>query len=455
MAAAPIFPSDFVFGSATASYQIEGAVAEGGRLPSIWDTFSHTPGKVVGGDTGDVADDHYHRLDEDLDLMASYNLDAYRFSIAWPRIQPGGSGPVNPEGVAFYDRLIDGLLERGITPTATLYHWDLPQALEDAGGWPSRATAERFAEYAALCGAAFGDRITTWTTINEPWCIAYLGYALGVHAPGRRNLTDAFAAVHHVNLAHGLAVQALRASASGSPQYSITNNLDTVRPASAEPADVQAAALYRMLANEVWTGPQLRGAYPEGLFEVTAPVADWSWVRDGDLAVINQPIDVLGLNWYTPHYVRAATTAGPGGLGLPLEFVDLPGERTDIGWLIDDSGLEEMLVGLGRDFPGLPIVVTENGAAYDDAVVAGRVHDERRVRYLHDHIAATHRAMAAGVPVVGYYVWSLLDNFEWAEGYAKRFGITHVDYDTLVRTPKDSALWFAELARTKVLPPRP
>lgn len=449
------FPADFVFGSATASYQIEGAATEDGRTPSIWDVFSHTPGKVVDGDTGDVACDHYHRLDDDLDLMASYGLHAYRFSIAWPRIQPGGSGPVNPAGVAFYDRLIDGLLERGIEPTATLYHWDLPQELEDAGGWPNRDTAERFAEYASLCGQAFGDRITTWTTLNEPWCIAYLGYAFGRHAPGRRNFEDALRAAHTLNLGHGRAIQALRDVVTNEPRYSITHNFATLRPASDSPEDHEAVRRLDLLYNGIWTGPELQGAYPEGLFEATRSITDWSFVADTDLSTIHQPIDVLGLNWYTPHYVAASDAASESVPGLGLTEVVVPGEVTDMGWVIDASGLSQELGRLAQDFPGVALMVTENGAAFDDPVIEGRVHDERRIRYLHDHIAAVHDAMTAGAPVVGYYVWSLMDNFEWAEGYRKRFGITHVDYDTLVRTPKDSSQWFALLARTGSLPPRP
>lgn len=457
------FPSDFVFGSATASYQIEGAVAEGGRGPSIWDTFSHTPGKVVNGDTGDVACDHYHRLDADLDLMASYHLDAYRFSIAWPRIQPTGSGPANPEGIAFYDRLIDGLLERGIAPTCTLYHWDLPQALEDAGGWPHRDTAERFAEYAALCGEAFGDRIRQWTTLNEPWCSTYLGYAMGTHAPGRRDPVDALRAAHTLNLAHGKAVQALRQVVRTDPSYSITFNLVTAKPASESPEDAAVVAKVQQLNNRIFTSPVLFGRYDDLLLETTAPYTDWGFVRDGDLADIHQPLDVLGLNWYTPQTYRHVP---PRPLGFGEEWVptanigiddvedvtdalDLP--RTDMGWVIDPDALEQQLRAMADEFPGMPLVITENGCAYDDPVVDGRCHDGRRLDYLHAHLAAVHRAREAGAPVVGYYVWSLMDNFEWAEGYAKRFGITHVDYETQVRTPRDSALWYARLATTHTL----
>ncbi len=456
-----IFPAGFVFGSATASYQIEGAVHEGGRGPSIWDTFSHTPGKVVNGDTGDVAVDHYHRLHDDLDLMRTYHLDAYRFSIAWPRIQPTGRGAANPAGLAFYDRLIDGLLERGISPTATLYHWDLPQALEDAGGWPERATAEAFAEYASICANAFGDRITTWTTLNEPWCIAHLGYGIGRHAPGRHDPVAVLRAAHHLNLAHGLAVQAVRAAAINDPALSVTFNLTTVRPESDSPADALVVEKVRQLDNRIFTSPVLKGRYDDLLVETTAPYTDWSFVGDGDLNQIQQPIDVLGLNWYTPQTVRAVTptplTFGDqwvptNHIGIDnVEVVRVEAPRTEMDWVIDASGLEQQLLDMAAEFPGIPLVVTENGCAFDDPVVDGRCHDARRVDYLRDHLSAVHRAIEAGAPVVGYYVWSLLDNFEWAEGYAKRFGITHVDYETQVRTAKDSALWYADLARTREL----
>ena len=458
------FPDDFVFGSATASYQIEGGVHEDGRGPSIWDTFSHTAGTTANGDTGDVADDHYHRLDTDLDLMARYHLDAYRFSIAWPRIQPTGSGPVNRAGIDFYNRLIDGLLERGISPTCTLYHWDLPQALEDAGGWPNRDTAERFAEYAAICGEAFGDRIEQWTTLNEPWCTAHLGYGIGVHAPGRQDPLDLLRSVHTLNLAHGLGVQALRSSVQRpDAKYSITFNLQTVVPASDAPGDLEVAEKVRHVNNRLFTSPVMFGRYEPELLEITRRYTDWGFVRDGDLEAIHQPIDVLGLNWYTPAWVKQVKPFAleSEGSWIPTTNIgvddvravasDLP--ATDMSWPIEPSGLERQLLDMAAEFPGVPLVITENGCAYDDPVVGGRCHDARRVDSLTRHISAVRRAMSQGAPVVGYYVWSLMDNFEWAEGYGKRFGITHVDYETQVRTPKDSALWYSRLASTKILPP--
>jgi beta-glucosidase len=461
------FPADFVIGSATASYQVEGAAQEDGRGPSIWDTFSRTPGKTLNGDSGDVADDHYHRLESDLDLMKDLGIEAYRFSIAWPRIQPNGSGAVNRAGLDFYGRLIDGLLERDIRPIATLYHWDLPQPLEDAGGWPVRDTAHRYADYAAIVGAEFGDRVDTWTTLNEPWCSAYLGYGSGAHAPGRTDGAAALAAVHHLNLAHGLGLQALRAASTGAPQYSVTLNFHVLRPGTTDPADA-ADAVRRIdgLANRVFTGPMLRGAYPSDVLEDTASVTDWSFVQPGDLEQIAQPIDVLGVNYYSTATVRSwdgvspkqsadghkpsAGTAWPGSENV--EFLEQSGPYTAMGWNIAPEGLEELLVSLHEQFPSTPLMITENGAAFDDVVTDGAVHDPERVDYLRRHFVAAHRAMARGVDLRGYLVWSLLDNFEWAYGYSKRFGIVHVDYDSLERTVKDSGLWVAEVASTHRVP---
>ncbi|TRY18051.1 beta-glucosidase [Tessaracoccus rhinocerotis] len=461
-----VFPPGFVLGSATAAFQIEGAADEDGRGPSIWDTFSHTPGKVWNGDTGDVACDHYHRWEQDLDLMVDLGLDAYRFSIAWPRIQPTGRGPANPAGLDFYGRLVDGLLERGIKPVATLYHWDLPQTLEDEGGWAVRSTAEAFADYATIVGEALGDRIDTWTTLNEPWCSAYLGYGQGGHAPGRTEPAAALAAVHHLNLAHGLGLQALRAASTGDPDYSVTLNFHVLRGVG----DGAAEATRRIdaLANRAFTGPMLRGSYPEDLLADTASVTDWSFVRDGDLATVHQPIDVLGINYYSTTTVQlwdgrserqghdghkaSAGTAWPGSDGV-VEFVAQPGPHTAMGWNIAPEALEELLLDLHAQFPDQPLMVTENGAAFDDVVGPdGSIADVERIDYLRRHFTAAHRALEAGVDLRGYFVWSLLDNFEWGYGYAKRFGIVRVDFDTLERTPKDSATWFRELTATRHLP---
>jgi beta-glucosidase len=459
------FRPDFLIGSATASYQIEGAAHEDGRGPSIWDTFSHTPGKIVNGDTGDVADDHYHRLDSDLDLMAELGLEAYRFSIAWPRVQPTGSGAANEKGLGFYSRLVDGLLARGIRPIATLYHWDLPQELEDAGGWPVRDTAKRFADYAAIAGAALGDRVHTWTTLNEPWCSAYLGYGSGAHAPGRTNGRDALAAVHHLNLAHGLGLQALRSSvANVDAQYSATLNFHVLRHGDDNAED--AVRRIDALANRAFTGPMLRGEYPADLLEDTRDVTDWAFVEPGDLDLIKQPIDFLGVNYYATATVRtwdgvspkqsadghkpSSGTAWPGS--EDVEFLTQPGPYTEMGWNIAPEGLEELLVSLSEQFPELPLIITENGAAFADVEIEGRVHDDKRVDYLSRHFVAAHRAIERGVDLRGYMVWSLMDNFEWGYGYSKRFGIIHVNYDTLERVVKDSGLWLADVARSKRIP---
>ena len=443
------FPANFVFGSATASYQIEGAVREDGRGPSIWDTFSHTPGRVVNGDTGDVADDHYHRLDADLDLMKRLGLEAYRFSIAWPRIQPTGSGAVNPKGLEFYGRLVDGLLERGIVPVATLYHWDLPQALEDANGWVNRDTAYRFAEYAAHTVEALGDRVHTWTTFNEPWCSAYLGYGSGAHAPGRTNGADALAAVHHLNLAHGLAVPEIRRAATNDPELSITLNLHVIR--GDHETSPEAKRRIDALANRAFLSPLMRGRYDADLLEDTAAVTDWSFVRPGDETQIHQPIDVLGVNYYTGWLFSGVDEDGriydddgavvtrPVPRGRPV---------TAMGWEIVPECFTELLVRISQDYPGLPIVIPENGAAFDDVPEAdGSIEDSDRTAYLAAHIAAVADARTQGADIRGYLAWSLMDNFEWAYGYDKRFGIVRVDYDTQVRTPKQSALWFRDTAR--------
>ena len=458
------FAPDFLIGSATASYQIEGAVHEDGRGPSIWDTFSHTPGRIVDGDTGDVADDHYHRLESDLDLMASLGLEAYRFSIAWPRIQPLGSGEPNAAGLDFYSRLVDGLLARGIRPIATLYHWDLPQALEDEGGWTNRETAYRFAEYARVVGAALGDRVATWTTLNEPWCSAYLGYGSGAHAPGRTEPLAALQAVHHLNLAHGLATRALRAVVSNDPEFSVTLNFHVLRGDDA--SSPEAVRRIDALANRAFTGPLLRGEYPADLLADTAAITDWSFVHDGDLDTIRQPIDFLGVNYYSTATVRMWDGTAPrqnadghkdvGGSPWPgstdVEFLVQAGPYTAMGWNIAPDGLEGLLVSLHEQFPGTPLVITENGAAFDDEVVDGAVHDAERVDYLQRHFTAAHRAIARGVDLRGYLVWSLLDNFEWGYGFSKRFGIVHVDYDTQQRTVKDSGAWVAELIDSRRIP---
>ena len=465
------FPDDFVWGSATASYQIEGAVNEGGRGPSIWDTFSHTPGKTLNGDTGDVADDHYHRWPEDVRHIADLGLDAYRLSIAWPRVQPGGTGDFNPEGIRFYSDLLDALIKVGVKPVVTLYHWDLPQELEDAGGWTNRATAEAFAVYARRMAEEFGDRVDVWTTLNEPWCTSLLGYASGVHAPGISDPAKALAAIHHLNLAHGLAAREIRDVLGDETQISITLNLHVVRPDDpSSEADLAAKAKADEIANESFLGPLLLGAYPSGLLERTAGITDWSFVRDGDLEITRQPLSVLGVNFYSTQRARAWSGEGErqqadghkDAAGTPwigaedVEFLPQPGPQTAMGWNIEPAGLTDLLLELHERFPELPMMVTENGAAFEDEVTVTdgvkRVHDERRVQYLHDHVEALGKARDAGADVRGYFAWSLLDNYEWAWGYDKRFGIIRVDYDTQERIWKDSAHWYRRLATTGALP---
>ncbi|HET6260041.1 GH1 family beta-glucosidase [Pseudonocardia sp.] len=464
------FPPGFLWGSATASYQIEGAVDEGGRTPSIWDTFSHTPGRVERGNTGDVADDHYHRFREDVAIMARLGLASYRFSVSWPRITPqvtaDSLGPVNPEGIRFYSDLVDALLAVGISPSITLYHWDLPQSLEDTGGWTARSTAERFGEYAEVVAAALGDRVPLFITLNEPWCSAYLGYASGVHAPGRTDDAAALTAVHHLNLAHGLAAGSIRRAAPAS-RVALTLNLAWVCPETDSPQDAEAARRVDGLQNRVFLDPVLRGSYPADVQADTAAVTDWSFVRPGDLEVISAPLDVLGVNYYSPTRVRHWTRERPKehadghgeGKASPwiacddVEFPFQHDRKTDMGWSIDPRGMTELLRRVAREAPGCEIMVTENGAAFPDVVNGdGRVVDTDRIDYLRSHLAAVHEAIEDGAPVTGYYLWSLLDNFEWAWGYAKRFGIVHVDYDTQARTPKDSALFYADVIRRNAVP---
>ncbi|MEU0671853.1 GH1 family beta-glucosidase [Streptomyces sp. NPDC006172] len=461
------FPPAFLWGAATSAYQIEGAVREDGRTPSIWDTFSHTPGRTAGGETGDIAVDHYHRYRDDVALMAELGLSAYRFSISWSRVQPTGRGPAVQVGLDFYRRLVDELLDKGIKPAITLYHWDLPQELEDAGGWPERDTAHRFAEYAQIVGEALGDRVEHWITLNEPWCSAFLGYASGVHAPGRTDPAASLRAAHHLNLAHGLGTSALRSAMPARNSIAISLNSSVVRPLSQTEADLAAVRTIDDLANGVFHGPLLRGAYPETLLASTSSITDWSFVLDGDLRTIQQPLDALGLNYYTPTLVSASDadpkgprTDGHGASSYSpwpgaddVAFHQTPGERTEMGWTVDPTGLHDLIMRYAKEAPGLPLYITENGAAYDDKPDAdGRVHDPERVAYLHGHLRAVRRAIAEGADVRGYFLWSLLDNFEWAYGYQKRFGAVYVDYATLARTPKSSALWYAQAAKTGTLP---
>ena len=451
------FPDGFAWGTATASYQIEGAVDEDGRSPSIWDTFSHTPGRVDNGDTGDVADDHYHRYQEDVQLMADLGTGWYRFSLAWPRLQPGGEGSLNEAGVDFYSRLVDALLARGITPWVTLYHWDLPQALQDRGGWPARDTAERFAEYAAAVYERLHDRVRHWTTLNEPWVSAFLGHATGRHAPGIQDPEAALRAAHHLMLGHGLAIDAMRARGDRDSVFGITLNVSPVAAAGDDPADADADAARRAdgLTNRIFLDPLLRGGYPQDVLDAVRGVTDGAHVHDGDAERICVPLDFLGINYYYRTVVRAGTGEQPTPwVGNPdIERVERGLPQTEMGWEIDPDGLYDFLTRVARDYPGVPLYVTENGAAFADSKAAdGAVHDPERIDYLDAHFRAAHRAIADGVDLRGYFVWSLMDNFEWSFGYSKRFGLIHVDYETLERTPKDSARWYAQVTRANGLP---
>ncbi len=437
----PAFPAGFDWGVATAAYQIEGAVAEGGRGDSIWDTFCRRPGVIRDGHTGDVACDHYHRWARDVALMADLGITAYRFSIAWPRVQPGGKGPANEAGLDFYERLTDALLAAGITPVPTLYHWDLPQPLEDDGGWLSRDTASRFADYASLAAGRLADRIGRWITLNEPFVVTAFGYALGMHAPGKALMTGALPTAHYQLLGHGLATAALRAA--GARQVMITNNYSPAWAASDLAADVAAAAAYDVLLNRLFTDPVLLGRYPDlGAFGVGPGGMDC--VADGDLAVISAPVDGLGVNYYNPSRLSALP-----GSPLPFQMEPIPGYPvTAFGWPVVPAGLTELLTSLRDRYAAAlpPVYITENGCSVADEVADdGTVDDQARIGYLDGHLRAVHDAIEAGVDVRGYFEWTFTDNFEWTEGYHQRFGLVFTDFETQRRIPKASFAWYRDL----------
>ncbi len=418
------FGPDFTFGAATAAYQIEGGQTDG-RGPAIWDSFAATPGNTDKGDSGVMACDHYNRWPEDLDLMRDAGFDAYRFSFAWPRLIPAGTGAVNDKGVDFYDRLIDGMLKRGIKPYATLYHWDLPSPLQDKGGWMNRDIAGWFADYAVLVQQKFGDRLDAMATINEPWCVAFLSHFIGAHAPGYRDIRATARAMHHVLLAHGTAVNALRAE--GATNLGIVLNLQKSEPATDSPADKAATHLFDGIFNRWYLDGVLKGEYPA---DIVKRLGDH--LPDGfadDMAVVGTPIDWLGINYYT----RSLIADDPATPAFPAKPVDGPLEKTDIGWEIYPQGLTDLLVRVSDEYKKLPIFVTENGMAEVEGI-----DDPRRVNYYEAHLKAVLEAQRQGADVRGYFAWSLLDNFEWAEGYAKRFGLVHVDYETQKRSPKAS-----------------
>ncbi|WP_030809339.1 GH1 family beta-glucosidase [Streptomyces sp. NRRL F-2799] len=435
-------PDNFRWGTATSAYQIEGAVAEDGRSPSIWDTFSHTPGKIDGDDNGDTACDHYHRWRDDLGLMRQLGVDMYRLSVAWPRVMPGGDGPVNPKGLAFYDELTDALLEAGITPSVTLYHWDLPQVLQDRGGWPERDTAEHFAAYASAVAERLGDRVTHWATLNEPLCSAWIGHLEGKMAPGWTDLTAAVRASYHLLLGHGLATQAIRAAASDA-EIGIVTNLSTVHAATDSPEDVAAAHRQDGHVNRWWLDPVHGRGFPADMVEVYGVELP---ARPGDLEAIATPLDWLGLNYYMPAHV-ADDPNGPAPYTRSVRREGVP--RTGMDWEIDASGIETLLLRLTEEYGARKIYVTENGSSFPDRVGPdGTVDDPERRAYLESHLAACASAAAKGAPLAGYFAWSLMDNFEWAYGYDKRFGLFHVDYATQARTIKASGRRYAEIIDT-------
>lgn len=462
------FPSDFLFGVATAAYQIEGAAHEDGRTDSIWDTFSRVPGAVVNGDNGDVACDHYHRYRDDVAMMADLGLQTYRFSTSWARVRPDG-GPVNPAGLDFYSRLVDELLAHGIKPWLTLYHWDLPQAIEEVGGWTNRDTALRFADYALDVHDALGDRVTAWTTLNEPWCSSFLSYTGGEHAPGRQDPTAGLAAAHHLLLGHGTVVEQLR-QRDPSLQLGITLNLSVVDPVDADdPADLDAARRIDGQFNRVFLDPIFRGEYPADLLEDVTGLGLERFIHDGDLATISAPIDALGVNYYHGELVGGHPAAdgeqrGAAPSELPKRSPFPAAESvvwhpqglpvTAMGWDVQPEGLTRLLRRVHEEYThgDVQLFVTENGAAYEDvAEPDGSVHDDDRVDFLRSHLGAILDAVEQGVPVGGYFYWSLMDNFEWAWGYDKRFGLVRVDYDTQLRTLKDSALDYRRIIAGRAL----
>ncbi len=443
------FPTGFQFGVATAAHQIEGAVDEGGRSPSIWETFAHTPGKTRNGEHADVTVDHYHRFREDVDLMADLGVDTYRFSIAWSRLLAPGMEDLNSEGVAFYRELCQLLLDNGITPTATLYHWDLPQELQDRGGWVNPASIDWFRTYAVLAKEALGDLIKTWATFNEPWCTAFLGYSSGEHAPGIKDAPTSFVAAHHLMIAHHEAVEAMQTTnPHDDDRLGIVLNLIPAWPASDSPEDLRAAQGVDDVHNGLFAGAVLFGEYPDGILEIHERMGVADQIDLDRLAAVRTSIDFLGVNYYNINHIEYVEGAAPMPAWPGAENARVtrpPGELTDMGWGVEPEGITWMLKRIHDWAPGLPLMITENGAAYPDVVAAdGAVHDPKRTDYIQRHIAAVHDAIEAGVNVVAYYVWSLLDNYEWAKGYSMRFGIVRVDYETQTRTVKDSGIWYRD-----------
>jgi beta-glucosidase len=432
------FPSDFSWGCSTASYQIEGSTTADGRGPSIWDSFCRVPGKVYGGMTGDLACDSYVKWKDDVALLEELGVDSYRYSISWPRVQPKGSGKALQAGLDYYKKFADALGEAGIGSAVTLYHWDLPQALEDLGGWPRRDTALRFAEYVDIVFRALGDRVGRWFTLNEPWCSAILGYELGIHAPGRKDKAEAYKAAHHLLLGHGLAVQAYRATSLKAP-IGIVVNAMTPRPATRDVADIAAADRAADQGTALWLDPIYGRGYPQRHLSARGLSMP---ILPGDLDIIAAPIDFVGINYYSEKAVAADASAPEGYKDVPTWQ-----DKTEMGWDIVPEGLYRMIMTISKGWPVKEIYITENGAAFVDKIdEGGRIRDRGRIDYLRSHLDACRRAIAEGAPLKGYYAWSLMDNFEWAFGYSKRFGLVHVDPETGARKPKDSYYFFRDLA---------
>ncbi len=442
------FPADFLWGVATSAYQIEGAWNEDGKGESIWDRYTHTPGNIKDGCNGDVACNHYHRWPEDIRLMQQLGVQTYRFSVSWSRIFPAGRGQVNPAGLDFYDRLVDGLLAANIIPNLTLYHWDLPQALQDEGGWPARSTAEAFVDYADTVSRRLGDRVPMWSTFNEPFCSAFLGYWIGRHAPGIQDMDQMLAASHHLLLAHGWSLPVLRQNAPDA-EVGIVLNMNVQQPASASQPDFDVARIEDGILNRWYADAVFGRGYPADIVAHFDRPMDF--IRPGDMQTIGSVNDFIGLNYYNRTIHRANV---PESENLPqTRFMAPRSEWTEMGWEIYPDGLYELLCRLHFDYQAPKIYVTENGCSFSNGPGPdGRIADQRRLNYLRDHFIAAHRAIQAGVPLAGYYVWSLMDNFEWGEGYTQRFGIVWTDYETLDRTPKDSALWYRDvIARNGVV----
>ncbi|THV40926.1 GH1 family beta-glucosidase [Glycomyces buryatensis] len=452
------FPAGFSWGAATSSYQVEGSPSADGRGKSIWDTFVATPGRVLDGSDGEVAIDSYNNINGDVALIKQLGLNSYRFSLSWPRVCPEGTTEVNRAGLDYYSRLVDALIKADITPWITLYHWDLPQALEDAGGWPKRETALRFAEFAKIAHAELGDRVKHWITVNEPWCSAFLGYSSGEHAPGRRDAGASIAAAHHLMLGHGLAARAIK-EADPEATVSVGLNFYPVHAASDNPVDVDAARRVDGVQNRFFTDAAIKGKYPDDVVDDFSAVTDFKFVKPGDMELINAPIDCLSVNFYSLFTVTGAgdgassASAAPTGAGSAwpanehIGFVTTGLPQTDMGWEIAPAGLTETLQRLHANYPDVTLAVTENGAAFPDKLEGERVIDNERREYFRDHLDACADAIDAGVPLIGYFAWSLADNFEWAWGYTKRFGLVYVDFETGQRVVKDSGKWYGDLVR--------